>query len=84
LGLTFTDKLLKRKHNTTSQTLLNSKERRKNLRNAFKTGKISPEGKNILLVDDVFTTGTTVNEASKILMAAGAKQVFVLTACHGT
>ncbi|MDP6711116.1 MAG: phosphoribosyltransferase family protein [Nitrospinaceae bacterium] len=37
------------------------------------------QGEKILLVDDMFTTGATVNEASKILKRAGAKAVFVFT-----
>ena len=37
------------------------------------------KNQNILLIDDIFTTGTTVNECSKMLMKAGAKKVDVLT-----
>jgi ComF family protein len=40
-------------------------------------------GENILLVDDVFTTGTTVNSCSEALLAAGARQVLVLTVARG-
>jgi predicted amidophosphoribosyltransferase len=36
-------------------------------------------GKHILLVDDVFTTGTTVNECARVLIKAGARNVDVLT-----
>mgnify|MGYP001126268756 CR=1 FL=1 len=39
----------------------------------------SVDGKNILLVDDVYTSGATVNECSRILKKNGAKQVFVVT-----
>jgi len=38
---------------------------------------------NILLVDDVFTTGATVNSCSEALLAAGARQVYVLTVARG-
>jgi competence protein ComFC len=40
------------------------------------------EGKSILLVDDVYTTGATVNECSKMLLAAGAARVDVFTLAH--
>lgn len=47
----------------------------------------SPEkvrGRSILLVDDVMTTGTTVNECSRVLLRAGAKEVFVATVARAT
>lgn len=62
------------------QSTLSRKERMKNLRQAFAVRK--PElvaQKRILLIDDVFTTGTTVNECAKVLRTAGAEAVFVLT-----
>ncbi len=37
------------------------------------------KGKEILLIDDVFTTGSTVNECSRILRQAGAKKIYVAT-----
>lgn len=83
LKVPYSDSLLKRKSNTMSQTLLNSVSRRKNLRDAFMPGRVVPSGKNILIIDDVFTTGTTVNEAGKVLMSQGAGSVYVLTVCHG-
>ncbi len=83
LQITYSDALLKRTANTMSQTLLNRVSRKKNMSDAFKPGRISPNGKSILIIDDVFTTGTTVNEAAKILITQGAKNIYVLTACHG-
>lgn len=79
----FTDQALRRKTYTKSQTILNSTSRRQNLKGAFSVGRLNPSGLSFLLIDDVFTTGTTVNEATKVLLKAGAKQVFVMTACHG-
>jgi ComF family protein len=83
MGKPFTDKALVRTCYTTSQTLLDRRERRKNLIGAFKAAKKGIKGRSFLLVDDVFTTGTTVNEASKVLLNEGARDVFVMTACHG-
>lgn len=72
--------ILLRARNTPSQTGLSGVERRKNLRNAFRVDdQKDVSGKNILLVDDVFTTGTTVNECAKVLIKAGARNVDVIT-----
>jgi ComF family protein len=63
-----------------AQTALSRKDRLKNLRGAFAVPR--PEsiaGKRILLVDDVFTTGATVNECAKTLRKAGSGDVFALT-----
>ncbi|MBI3356321.1 MAG: ComF family protein [Nitrospirae bacterium] len=63
-----------------AQTTLSRRGRLKNLRGAFSLrhpGSIA--GKRILLIDDVFTTGTTVNECAKTLRKAGSGDVIVLT-----
>lgn len=73
-------KSLMRTRWTKSQTGLNKKQRMENIKNAF--GIADPEkiiSKYILLVDDVFTTGATLNECAQTLIRAGAKQVDVLT-----
>ena len=72
--------LLKRRKFTLTQTGLDKKDREKNISGAFAAG--SPEkirGRNLILVDDVYTTGATVNECAKTLIKAGAEQVAVLT-----
>lgn len=66
--------VLFRQKKTKSQTALGGKERRKNLKNAFKL-KENVEGAKILLVDDVMTTGITINEAAKTLLKGGAEKV---------
>ena len=59
---------------------LTQKERVENVKGAFKIAKRKEiKGKSVLLVDDVMTTGSTVNEVSRILLSAGAKEVFVAT-----
>jgi len=75
--------LLSRQADTASQTGLSGIERRKNLKNAFRVESPSKiAGRQILIIDDVFTTGSTVNECAKALKAAGAKRVDVLTICR--
>ncbi|MFA5323765.1 MAG: ComF family protein [Smithella sp.] len=72
--------LLKRKKFTLTQTGSNKKERKQNIKGAFEVSdprKIVD--KNIILVDDVYTTGATVNECAKTLIKAGAQRVSVLT-----
>jgi ComF family protein len=65
---------------TEPQTSLSRKERKKNMRRAFAVSHAERiEGLRILLVDDVYTTGSTVNECARVLMEAGAKLVDVLT-----
>ncbi len=71
--------LLKRWRNTASQTGFNSRDRRKNLENAFVvTAPDRVKGRAILLVDDVYTTGSTCLEAAGALRRAGAASVDVL------
>jgi ComF family protein len=63
---------------TLPQVGLLKKERKANVRGAF-AARGNLKGKKIILLDDVMTTGATVNECSKMLMKAGAEDVLVLT-----
>ncbi|MCI0351374.1 MAG: ComF family protein [Acidobacteriales bacterium] len=73
-------RLLKRQRATSSQTGLTRHQRRANLRGAFVVkDRATIAGRDILVVDDVFTTGTTVSECARLLMRAGARRVFVAT-----
>ena len=66
--------------NTVSQTQLSESERKENVKGSFKVKKQSLiKGKNILLVDDVKTTGATTEEAKRVLKKNGAKKVIILT-----
>lgn len=65
------------------QTTLPRKERLNNLRDAFTVPRPeSVAGKHILLIDDVFTTGATVNQCAKALRKAGSGDIFPLTLCR--
>lgn len=78
---------LTRKRDTPPQKGLSRNERHSNVRGAF---AISPrhaqaiKGKRVMIVDDVFTSGATLNECARILKRGGAAQVFVLTLARVT
>jgi ComF family protein len=72
--------VLRRSVETPPQTQLTEEERRRNVRRVFELDPArSVEKKSILLVDDVYTSGATVNECSRTLRKSGAQEVFVLT-----
>jgi ComF family protein len=72
---------LAKKIDTPHQVGLDHAARMQNVKDSFRWrgNKRQIEGKRLLLVDDVMTTGSTVNECSKILMAEGAESVCILT-----
>ncbi len=74
---------LKRTKNCPPQVSLSGAERQKNLHNAFVFKGDCLKEKNVLLIDDVATTGTTLNEAALILKKAGAERVEALVLAKG-
>jgi len=68
--------ILKRIKNTKSQTKLKEQKRRKNVLNAFALKSNTIENKTIILIDDVMTTGATINECARVLKNAGAEKVY--------
>jgi ComF family protein len=82
VGIEYAD-ILERIKDTPTQAKLTQEERRHNLDGAFVvTDKTKVKGKNILVVDDIMTTGSTCDEIAKTLLKAGSKAVFVLTLAH--
>jgi len=82
-GIPYRKTTLQKKKPTVPQVNLSGAERGKGLRGAFHViGKEELVGKSALLVDDVYTTGATVNECSRVLRRGGAKRVDVLTLAH--
>ena len=74
-GIPICQDLLVRTRPTPQQKLLSEKQRRKNLKGAFRA---APEckGRSIVLIDDVVTTGTTLSECARALKKAGALHVY--------
>ena len=76
-GFPYSTKSLKRIKHTESQTQLHINERAINVANAFKVRNSKKiKNKNILLVDDIITTGATTQECGKALVNGGAKSVY--------
>lgn len=72
--------ILRRDRLTLPQTGLSGVARRKNLRGAFRLMDVEAvKGRRVLLVDDVYTTGTTVRECAGVLRQGGASEIYVLT-----
>lgn len=79
LALPISNNILKRIKNTESQIQKSKKERVRNVKNAFNINDCDLMGKNILLIDDVVTSGATANECARILKKYGANEVKLLT-----
>lgn len=78
LGIPLIPHLIDRVRETPPQTVVSLKERRKNIRGAFKineTFRSRIQGKHVAMIDDVLTTGETMGEVARILKAAGAARV---------
>lgn len=82
LHIKYTNKALKRTKHTPHQTGQSSKVRKKQLSNAFLANEKIIKGKDIILVDDVFTTGSTVNLCAEELKNKGANKVHVITIAY--
>jgi len=75
---------LSRVRNTTTQTRYDRTERMENLRNAFQLRQSAGvRGKHLVVLDDVFTTGSTVDECARMLIAAGAASVRAVAVARG-
>ena len=79
-NLEYLPDVLSKKKNVVPQSILNKEERRINIQGAFYIKKyINLEEKIIILFDDIYTTGSTVNECSRILKEAECKEIGILT-----
>ena len=83
LDIPLLDDALVRVRNTAPMKLLTPQERLKNLKNAFKSGQNVVKSKSILLVDDIYTTGATMDACAKVLFDAGADSVYCIALASG-
>ncbi|MDR0994272.1 MAG: ComF family protein [Verrucomicrobiota bacterium] len=84
VGIPFRDRVLWRWRPTATQTRLTAAQRAHNVKGVFAVPRPRRvEGARVVLVDDVMTTGATVNECARVLKAAGAASVMVLSAARG-
>lgn len=82
MGVPVYDKLLVRTKNTKPLKLQNPQERQNNLKKAFIIAENDVKLKTILIVDDIYTTGSTMDEAARVLKQCGVETVcFVAIAC---
>lgn len=79
LGIPVNTAILKRERKTAPQKSLDSSGRLKNLEQAFSASALPPGIKNIILVDDIYTTGSTVEACTRVLRKAGAENVYFVT-----
>lgn len=70
---------LTKERETRSQVGLSAKERQENVRGAFWADRKVVNGKSVLVIDDITTTGSTLEECARALVKAGARQVFGFT-----
>lgn len=81
-GIPVEDVLIRKKY-TNPQKVLNDVERRKNIDGAFCMKRPISSYETVLLIDDIYTTGSTLDEAAKVLKNAGVQRVYFLTISIG-
>ena len=74
---------LYREKKTVAQKELTPQERLKNLTKAFGANQLREGVRNILLVDDIYTTGSTIEACTRVLRAKGAERIYYISICIG-
>ena len=75
--------LIQRSRNTLPMKNLDVRGRRNNLKKAFNIQRNDVKFKCILIIDDIYTTGSTIDEIARLLRLAGAEKVYFLTLAIG-
>lgn len=83
MNLAFLPNAVRRVRDTRPQKELSGTERANNLKNAFQADDFIVQYKRVLLVDDIYTTGSTAEAVAETLRAAGVMETFFLAACIG-
>ena len=83
LDIPVNTELLAREQSTRAQKYLNNRERKNNVKSAFKVYENDVKYDRILLIDDIYTTGATLHYATKELMNEGVGAVYTITVCIG-
>lgn len=83
LGMNVDERVLLRTVNTRPQKEMTKAERKKNLEKAFKISRNVVEYKKVILVDDIYTTGSTIDECTKALLGAGIQVVYFVSLSIG-
>lgn len=83
LGIPVCSGLLVRNKRTAPQKELSPLERLKNLEEAFAVGTGVEDMESVIIVDDIYTTGSTVEACTRMLKAAGVKRVYFIAVCIG-
>ena len=76
-------KVVERYRKTKVQNVLNDTERKNNVKKAFKIAGNVVKLKKVLLVDDIYTTGSTIDAIAEVLKEAGVEQVYICCLCAG-
>lgn len=77
------EEVLKRSKKTMPQKELDPRERLRNLEQAFEPGKIPAGVRTVLVVDDIYTTGSTMEACARVLKRMGVEKVYGITICVG-
>lgn len=83
LDIPFCEDMVIRCKNTIPQKQLSLSERQNNLKRAFKLSGNDVKSNTVIIVDDIYTTGSTADALSKVLMEGGVQQVYVVTLAAG-
>lgn len=78
LNIVVDNEIMQRKKDTVAQKQLSMQERKKNLNNAFFITQNNVKYNCIILIDDIYTTGSTIDEATSVLRRAGVKNIYFI------
>lgn len=76
-------RLIKRVKKTVPQKLLDDKERQNNLKKAFKIGRNDVKWKSVIIVDDIYTTGSTIDACASVLLEIGIQKIYFVALAIG-